>query len=140
MKKKISKKDKQDWLTFINSQNKIYDKDNITRAEGITEKEKIIDLHGYSLENANETMNVFINKCFKEKVTKITVITGKGSRSKNKNNPYQSKNLSILKHSVPDFINSNQELLKVIKSLNEYEIDNSSNGSFVIFLKNNRKS
>ena len=66
---------------------------------------------------------------------KIKVITGKGSRSKNKENPYQSKNLSILKHSVPDFINSNQELLKVIKSLDKYEIDNSSKGSFVILLK-----
>ena len=82
----------------------------------------------------------FILSSYKNGVEKITVITGKGSRSKNSNNPYQSSSLSILKHSVPDFINSNQELLKVIKSLNEYEIDNSSNGSFVILLKNNKKS
>ena len=75
-----------------------------------------------------------------QNVSKIKVITGKGSRSKNKENPYQSKNLSILKHSVPDYINSNQELLKVIKSLDEYEIDDLSKGSFVILLKNNRKS
>ena len=68
-------------------------------------------------------------------VSKVTVITGKGSRSKNKENPYQSKNLSILKHSIPDYINSNQELLKVIKSFNQSEIENVSKGSFVILLK-----
>ncbi len=139
MKKKISKKDKQDWLTFINSQNKIYDKDNITRAEGITEKEKIIDLHGYSLENANETMNVFINKCFKEKVTKITVITGKGSRSKNKNNPYQSKNLSILKYSVPNYIQSEHALMQMIKKINLKQVNDNFSGSFDIFLKKTKE-
>ena len=139
MKKKISKKDKQDWLTFINSQNKIYDKDNITRAEGITEKEKIIDLHGYSLENANETMNVFINKCFKEKVTKITVITGKGSRSKNKNNPYQSKNLSILKYSVPNYIQSEHALMQMIRKINLKQVNDNFSGSFDIFLKKTKE-
>jgi len=139
LKKKISKKDKQDWLTFINSQNKIYDKDNITRAEGITEKEKIIDLHGYSLENANETMNVFINKCFKEKVTKITVITGKGSRSKNKNNPYQSKNLSILKYSVPNYIQSEHALMQMIKKINLKQVNDNFSGSFDIFLKKTKE-
>ena len=73
--------------------------------------------------------------CYEKNVSKVTVITGKGSRSKNKENPYQSKNLSILKHSIPDYINSNQELLKVIKSFNQSEIENVSKGSFVILLK-----
>ena len=97
--------------------------------------EKSIDLHGYSLDEANKKIYNFIMSCYEKNVSKIKVITGKGSRSKNKENPYQSKNLSILKHSVPDYINSNKELLKVIKSLDEYEIDDLSKGSFIILLK-----
>ena len=73
--------------------------------------------------------------CYEKNVSKIKVITGKGSRSKNKENPYQSKNLSILKYSVPNYINSNQELLKIIKSFNQSEIDDISKGSFDIILK-----
>ena len=77
----------------------------------------------------------FILKCSKEKVSKIIVITGKGSRSKNFSDPYQSFDLSILKYSVPEYINSNSELLKVIKSINQQDIDSVSRGSFEILLK-----
>ena len=140
MIKKITDKDKKDWLKFVTSRERLENKDYSEKKKNSILKEKLIDLHGYSLDDANKKIYNFILSCYEQNVSKIKVITGKGTRSKNKENPYQSKNLSILKHSVPDFINSNQELLKVIKSLNEYEIDNSSNGSFVIFLKNNRKS
>ena len=140
MIKKITDKDKKDWLKFVTSRERLENKDYSEKKKNSILKEKLIDLHGYSLEEANKAIYNFIMSCYEKNVSKIKVITGKGSRSKNQENPYQSKNLSILKHSVPNYINSNQELLKVIKSLNEYEIDNSSNGSFVIFLKNNRKS
>ena len=140
MKKKITQKDKKDWLKFIKNNERLENKDSLHKKQISIIKEKSIDLHGYTLDNANKKIYDFILSCYEQNVSKITVITGKGTRSKNKENPYQSENLSILKHSIPDFINSNQELLKVIKSLNEYEIDNSSNGSFVILLKNNRKS
>ena len=135
MIKKITDKDKKDWLKFIKSNERLENKDTFNKKQSSIIKEKLIDLHGYSLDGANKKIYNFILSCYEQNVSKITVITGKGSRSKNKENPYQSKNLSILKHSVPDYINSNQELLKVIKSLDEYEIDNSSKGSFVILLK-----
>ena len=135
MIKKITDKDKKDWLKFVKSTERLENKDSFNKKQSSVIKEKSIDLHGCSLEDANKTIYNFIMSCYEQNVSKITVITGKGSRSKNRENPYQSKDLSILKHSVPDYINSNQELLKVIKSLEEYEIDNSSKGSFIILLK-----
>ena len=92
-------------------------------------------MHGYSLSNANKIIDEFIRVCFLQKVNKITIITGKGSRSKNKVNPYQSENLSILKYSVPEYIKSNKTLMNFIKDINFRDVEDSSKGSFDIFLK-----
>ena len=135
MIKKITDKDKKDWLKFVTSRERLENKDYSEKKKNSILKEKLIDLHGYSLEEANKAIYNFIMSCYEKNVSKIKVITGKGSRSKNKENPYQSKNLSILKYSVPNYINSNQELLKIIKSFNQSEIDDISKGSFDILLK-----
>ena len=135
MIKKITDKDKKDWLNFLNSDQKVQNKDILNKKEKNNLKEKFIDLHGYSLDQANKIIYNFILSSYKNGIEKITVITGKGTRSKNINNPYQSSSLSILKHSVPEYINSNSELLKVIKSINEDDIKSISKGSFVINLK-----
>ena len=97
---------------------------------------KKIDLHGFSLENANKVIEEFIAQSFEEGVNKIIVITGKGLRSKNDENPYISKNLSILKYSVPEFIKSNINLMKIIKNINEADIEDGGKGAFYIYLKN----
>ena len=136
MIKKISDKDKKDWLSFLNSKDKLENKDfdtNKNKNTGLNEK--IIDLHGYTLDKANKLVHNFILLSYQNNVKKIKIITGKGSRSKNKENPYQSENLSILKFSVPEYINSNSELLKVIKSVTQQDIDSVSRGSFEILLK-----
>ena len=136
MNNKISDKDKRDWQNFISSEEKIHNKDSTllqTRAD--IDVIKTIDLHGFSLENANKTIEQFINRCFEAKVNKITVITGKGLRSNNIDNPYVSKDLSILKNSVPSFIKSNFDLMKKIKSINEAKIEDGGSGAFDIFLK-----
>tara|TARA_B100001029_G_scaffold87883_1_gene72048 strand:- start:77 stop:496 length:420 start_codon:yes stop_codon:yes gene_type:complete len=133
--KKITDKDKKDWLNFLKSTEKIQNKDILNIREKKIFKETSIDLHGYSLDQANKIIYNFILSSYKNGVEKITVITGKGSRSKNSNNPYQSSSLSILKYSVPEYINSNLELLKVIKSMNEDDIQSISKGSFAINLK-----
>ena len=91
------------------------------------------------MENANKTINEFIKICFSQKISKINVITGKGSRSKNKDNPYQSENFGILKHSVPEYIKTNPNLMKMIKEINFEDIKNPSKGSFDILLKKNNK-
>ena len=133
MKKKISQKDKKDWLNFINSKKKIFDKDKEKPIEKL--KEKIIDLHGHSLDNANIIIDDFIQNCFKQKVNKIVVITGKGSRSKNVDDPYKSRDLSILKYSVPNYIESKKYLMNKIKEINYNQINDIYFGSFEIILK-----
>ena len=136
MIKKISEKDQKDWLNFLNSKEKLENKDFHINKNKITEfHEKTIDLHGYTLDKANKLVHNFILNSYQNNIKKIKIITGKGSRSKNEENPYQSKNLSILKYSVPEYINSNSELLKVIKSINHQDIDSINKGSFEILLK-----
>tara|TARA_B100001996_G_scaffold220511_1_gene169532 strand:- start:281 stop:703 length:423 start_codon:yes stop_codon:yes gene_type:complete len=134
---KISDKNKRDWQNFISSEEKVYNKDS-SFSQIRTDKDviKTIDLHGLSLENANKTIDEFINRCFEAKVSKITVITGKGLRSNNIDNPYVSKDLSILKNSVPEFIKSNSDLMKKIKSIKEAKIEDGGSGAFDILLKN----
>ena len=136
MNKKISDKDKKDWENFLSGEQKVQNKDLfLSSIESNKNLVKTIDLHGLSLENANRTIDEFINKCFKINVSKITVITGKGLRSKNINNPYVSKDLSILKNSVPQFIKSNSDLMKKIKSIKEAKTEDGGSGAIDIFLK-----
>ena len=134
MNNKLSDNDKKDWENFISSKEKILNKE-IEIEKKIVKNKKTIDLHGYSLENANRTIEDFINNCFIEGIKKIVVITGKGTRSKTKNNPYLSKDLSILKYSVPEFIKSNLNLMKKIKKIDETSIDDKKSGVFYIYLK-----
>ena len=140
MNNKLSDKDKKDWQNFISSEEKVLNKD-LSLSQMKTEKNlvKTIDLHGFSLENANRTIDEFINRCFKTNISKITVITGKGIRSNNINNPYVSKNLSILKNSVPEFIKSNTDLMKKIKNIQEAKAEDGGSGAFNILLKKSKE-
>ncbi len=135
MNKKISNKDKQDWQNFLNSSDKLENKDIQVFKASKRYIERSIDLHGYTLEEANQKMTSFIENCFLEGVTKINVITGKGLRSKNLNDPYQSNNLSILKFSVPHFIKSNEQLMSKIINIDFEAVENPSMGNFDIFLR-----
>ena len=137
MNSRISDKDKKDWKNFISGKDKIINKDlKIVKDKIIKKIIKKIDLHGFSLENANKVIEEYIMQSFEEGVNKIIVITGKGLRSKNDENPYISKNLSILKYSVPEFIKSNINLMKIIKNIREAEIEDGGDGAFYIYLKN----
>ena len=140
MNNKLSDKDKKDWQNFTSSEEKVHNKD-LSLSQMRTDKSivKTIDLHGFSLENANRTIDEFINRCFKTNVSKITVITGKGLRSNNINNPYVSKNLSILKNSVPEFIKSNTDLMKKIKNIQEAKVEDGGSGAFNILLKKSKE-
>ena len=137
MNSKLSDKDKKDWHNFISKKEKLTNKDSQSDKNEIgKEIVKTIDLHGFSLENANKFIDKFIKHCFNEGVNKIIVITGKGLRSKSNNNPYISKDLSILKNSIPEFIKSNVDLMKIIKQVKDAEIKHGGKGAFYIFLKN----
>ena len=139
MTDKISEKDKKDWENFISKKEKILNKDFVLQKKIRQEKIKKIDLHGYTLEDANTVVENFIQKCFDDNVTKIIVITGKGIRSKNVANPYLSKDLSILKYSVPEFIESNNFLMKMIIEITDAKIEDGGGGAFYIYLKNKYK-
>ena len=132
-------KDRQDWENFLNNKEKIPNKDFVHKKNVRHEKIKKIDLHGYTIEEANRTTEQFIQKCFDENVTKIIVITGKGLRSKNVENPYLSKDLSILKYSVPEFIEDNRSLTKFIIETTDAKIEDGGSGAFYIYIKNKNK-
>ena len=140
-KKDINKpdKDKQDWENFLNTKEKIPNKDFVHKQNIRYEKIKKIDLHGYTIEEANKAVEQFIKKCFDENVTKIIVITGKGLRSKNVENPYLSRDLSILKYSVPEFIENNKNLTQFIIEIIDAKIEDGGSGAFYIYLKNKNK-
>ena len=137
MNRKLSNKDKKDWKNFLSSKDKIYNKD-LSLSQKNTNKEliKTIDLHGLSLENANKVVNDFIDKCFHNNINRIIVVTGKGLRSNNIDNPYVSKDLSILKNSVPEFIKSKLDLMKLIKEIKIADEEEGGSGAFIIYLKN----
>ena len=134
MTNKLSDKDKKDWQDFLNSSEKLDSKD-VDQTIKSKILERSIDLHGYTLDDANKEISNFIENCYLDRVKKINVITGKGMRSKNLDNPYQSTDLSILKHSVPEYIKSNPELMKKIIKIDFDSVNSPSKGSFEIFLK-----
>ena len=135
MNKNLSEKDKKDWDDFLDSKDKIEDKDSKELKFKKSYKEQTIDLHGYSLDDANEKIKILIPLCYENNISKINVITGKGSRSKNKNDPHKSIDLGILKYSVPEYINQNVELMKKIKFIDFKEVNDVNKGNFSIFLK-----
>ena len=134
MTNKISDKDRKDWQKFLDSSDKLYNKD-VHQVNNRIISERSIDLHGYTLEEANKKISEFIENCYTNKVKKINVITGKGMRSKNLNDPYKSTDLSILKHSVPEYIKNNPELMSKIIRIDFESVKSPSRGNFDIFLK-----
>ena len=133
----ISKKDKKDWETFLSSNEKLPNKDlKLKKHSSI--KTRSIDLHGHTLDDANKVINDFIENCYKEQVNKIIVVTGKGLHSKNEKDPYVSRDLSILKYSVPEFIVNNFDLMKKILEIKDAEIEDGGSGAFYIYLKNKK--
>ena len=134
MTNKLSEKDKKDWHQFLNSKEKLEIKDKES-SKNYRIEEKSIDLHGFTLNEANHEIAKFISYCYQNKVKKINVITGKGMRSKNLADPSKSSNLGILKHSVPDYIKNNSELMKKIIKIDFESVNSPSKGNFEIYLK-----
>ncbi len=135
MTDKLSDKDKKDWEKFVKSNEKIENKDTEYLSKEKQFVEKTIDLHGYTLEEANTKISEYIENCYLNNVDKINIITGKGLRSKNIDDPYQSNDLSILKYSVPNFIKNNTELMDKILKIDFDSVNSPLKGNFDIILK-----
>ena len=134
MSKKISDKDKRDWESFLNSREKIPNKDQTDKIKK-NYKTVLIDLHGYTLEEANKKIEKFIKNAHENDIYKIIVVTGKGIHSQSQKNPYVSKDLSILKYSVPEFISNNKSLMNLIIKIEEAKIEDGGSGAFYLYLK-----
>ncbi len=135
MTKKLSDKDKKDWQNFLQSSEKLDSKDREISDHHDRVGEKVIDLHGFTLEEANQKVSEFIQDCYEQNVIKINIITGKGLRSKNLDDPYQSQDLSILKYSVPNYIKDSPQLMSKIIKIDNQAVDSPSKGNFEIYLK-----
>ena len=136
MSNKLSNKDKKDWNSFISKNEKLENKDSSLNSKIIPNKyTQKIDLHGFSLDQANKSVKKIIIDCFNSGVSKITIITGKGLRSSSEENPYVSKDLSILKHSVPEYIKSSGHLMNYIKDIKVANNEEGGSGAFNIYLK-----
>ena len=137
MNDNISNKNKKDWENFVRSKEKLPDKDSKIQTKKII-KTRSIDLHGYSLDEANKAIESFIKKAFLQNINKLIVVTGKGLHSENEKDPYISKDLGILKYSVPEFISNNSSLMSVINEITDAKIEDGGSGAFYIFLKKNK--
>ena len=132
----ISEKNKKDWEKFLSSNEKLPNKDTEFKKKAFL-KTKSIDLQGYTLEQANKSIEDFIIKSYEEKINKLIVVTGKGIHSQNEKDPYVSKDLIILKYSVPEFSSKNKNLMKVINDIKDANVEDGGTGAFYIFLKKN---
>ena len=130
----ITNKDKKDWEYFLSKKDKLTDKD-LNKDTFKTYIYKSLDLHGFSLDEANKKVESFLNDCFEKSVYKVLIVTGKGLHSQNDKDPYKSNKLGILKYSVPEFIKNNFELKKKIKNISDADIENGGAGAFYVFLK-----
>ena len=138
MNNNISEKDRKDWEEFLSSNEKLPNKDVKFSKKKIL-KIKHIDLHGFTLEQANVAIAKFIQDCYQNKVSKIIVVTGKGLHSNVDKDPYVSKDLSILKYSVPEYIENNEELMKKIIEIKDAKIEDGGAGAFYIYLKKKKE-
>ncbi len=134
MNSKISEKDKKTWNEFLSNNQKLPDKDN-SQTEIHVKKTRSLDLHGETLDEANRIVENFIKKSYQDNIHKLIIVTGKGLHSKNEKDPYVSKDLGILKYSIPDFLKNNSELMKMISSISDASIKDGGTGAFYIFLK-----
>ena len=136
---KISDQDKKDWQNFLSKKEKLPNKD-LVQSNKKNYKSSEIDLHGFTLDEANKKIEKFILDSYENGFNKLRIVTGKGLHSNNEKDPYVSKDLSILRYSVPEYIKNNNELMNLITEFKEANIKDGGQGAFFIFLKKKNKN
>ena len=134
MNNNISDKDKKDWENFLSSNEPLQDKDKNLK-KNLKKETRSFDLHGFSLNEANKKINELINNSYNNGISKLIIVTGKGIHSKNEKDPYVSKDLGILKYSVPEYIKNNEHLMSMINEVKDANIEDGGSGAFYIFMK-----
>ena len=138
MIKKITDKDRKDWENFLSSDETLQDKDRNLK-KNLRIKTQSFDLHGFSLSDANNKINKLITNSYENGISKLIIVTGKGIHSQNEKDPYVSKDLGILKYSVPEYIKNNNYLMSMINEIKDANIEDGGSGAFYIFLKKKLK-
>ena len=138
MNSNISDKDKKDWENFLSKNDPLPNKDLVNKKK-YTHDKKYYDFHGFSLDDANKTIHKLIKDSYKNGIRKLVIVTGKGIHSNNEKNPYSSKDFGILKYSLPEYIKSHSELMKLINEIKDADIEDGGSGAFYIFLKKQLK-
>ena len=133
LKKKNS--DLNDWEKFLENPGRIYNKDNYEVTDLNSSKKFRFDLHGYSIEKANSTIEQIISKCYKNGIYQILVITGKGIHSKNESNVFTSSEYNKLKNTIPLFIKNKPDLASKIKNIATAPTEQGGEGALIINLK-----
>lgn len=134
MSNKISDKDKKDWENFISKNENLPDKDEKLK-KNYRDKSKTFDLHGYSLDEANVKIKDLIYDSYKKEIKRLVIVTGKGLHSQNEKDPYVSKELGILKNSVPEYIKGDKNLMSMINEIKDANVEDGGSGAFYIYLK-----
>jgi len=133
---KISNKDKKDWESFLSKNESLPNKDLKLSAKN-NKQVRTYDLHGYSLDSANKKVRKLIFESYEKEINKLIIVTGKGIHSKNEEDPFISKDLGILKNSIPEYISNDNEIMEMIKSIEEAKIEDGGSGALYIYLKKN---
>jgi DNA-nicking Smr family endonuclease len=131
---KLSDKDKKDWENFLSNKEVLKDKDSLELKEKVI-KTQSFDLHGFTLDEANKEIDHLIRQSYKNGTSKLIIVTGKGLHSEHEKDPYVSKDLGILRYSVPEYIKNNNELMSMIYEIKTADIEDGGSGAFYIFLK-----
>ena len=135
-KKNLSKTDKEIWETYIKNPSDIYDKDKNNQKKKDRKERFRFDLHGHSLDAANQVVRDIIFSCVKKKFKEILFITGKGLHSTSDSDTYVSRDFSKLKYSVPDFIKSDEDLNKFVFSISNANLKDGGEGAILVKLRN----
>ena len=134
-KKDLSKEDKKTWENYIKDPSDIFDKDISVSKNNLIKKQYKFDLHGFTLENANEKVKEIVLYCVQNKYKEILLITGKGIHSTNEKDIFISKDLGKLRYSVPEFLKTNAELSKFLLSISDADQKDGGDGAILVKLK-----
>jgi len=126
---------KAQWEEYLKDPKDIFDKEKVHQKLYDSNYRFRFDLHGFTLQGANKKISELIINCQEKGFKEILLITGKGLNSNTDQNTYVSKELSKLKFSVPEYINSNKNLLDKIYSMEQASIVDGGEGAIVIKLK-----
>ncbi|MEC7143855.1 MAG: Smr/MutS family protein [Pseudomonadota bacterium] len=133
MKKKNTEDDLKTWSEYLKDPKDIFDKDRFSK-KIIFKKKFKFDLHGFTLEDANKKVKEIIKDCYNKGIEEILLITGKGKHSNN-NDVFSSKELSKLRYSIPDYLNNNIEISKLIRTIKKAPEKDGGSGALIIKLK-----